>query len=121
MLMWLMSDRALPRAFGMMEGFGVNTFRLVNAQGVSHFVKFHWKPVLGAHSLVWDEARKIAGKDSDFHRRNLAESIDLGVYPQWEMGLRIIANSDEHRFDFDILDDTKYGPKTSCQYAGWAS
>ena len=111
MLMWLMSDRALPRAYGMMEGFGVNTFRLVNAQGVSHFVKFHWKPVLGAHSLVWDEAQKIAGKDPDFHRRNLAESIDLGVYPQWEMGLQIIANSDEHRFDFDILDDTKIWPE----------
>ncbi len=111
MIMWIMSDRAIPRAFPMMEGFGVHTFRLVNAQGRSHFVKFHWKPVLGVHSLVWDEAQKIAGKDPDFHRRNLAESIDLGVYPEWEMGLQIIAEGQETRFDFDILDATKIWPE----------
>ena len=78
MLMWVMSDRAIPRSFGMMEGFGVHTFRLVNAEGKSTFVKFHWKPVLGVHSLVWDEAQKIAGKDPDFHRRNMWESIEAG-------------------------------------------
>jgi len=111
MLMWVMSDRAIPRAFPMMEGFGVHTFRLINAQGAAHFVKFHWKPVLGAHSLVWDEAQKIAGKDPDFHRRNLAAAIEAGVYPEWEMGVQIIPEGEEAHFDFDILDATKIIPE----------
>jgi len=111
MIMWIMSDRAIPRAFPMMDGFGVHTFRLVNAHGASHFVKFHWKPLLGAHSLVWDEAQKIAGKDPDFHRRNLAEAITNGVYPEWELGVQIIAEGEEAKFDFDILDATKIIPE----------
>jgi len=111
MIMWIMSDRALPRAFPMMDGFGVHTFRLVNAGGVSHYVKFHWKPVLGAHSLVWDEAQKIAGKDPDFHRRYLANAIKQGVYPEWEMGVQILAEGEEAKFDFDILDATKIIPE----------
>ncbi len=111
MIMWIMSDRAIPRAFPMMEGFGVHTFRLVNAQGASHFVKFHWKPLLGAHSLVWDEAQKIAGKDPDFHRRSLANAITQGVYPEWEMAVQIIPEGEEAKFDFDILDATKIIPE----------
>jgi len=111
MIMWAMSDRAIPRAFPMMDGFGVHTFRLVNAQGQSHYVKFHWKPLLGAHSLVWDEAQKIAGKDPDFHRRNLAEAIAQGVYPEWELGVQIISEDEEATFDFDILDATKIIPE----------
>ena len=90
MLMWIMSDRTIPRSFRMMEGFGVHTFRLVNAKGVSHFVKFHWKPKLGKHALVWDEAQKIAGKDPDFHRRDLWEAIAQGNFPEWELGLQLI-------------------------------
>jgi catalase len=94
MVMWIMSDRALPRGFPLMDGFGVHTFRLVNAEGKSHFVKFHWKPLLGAHSLVWDEAQKIAGKDPDFHRRNLADSIAMGVFPEWEFGVQIMTEAE---------------------------
>ena len=111
MIMWAMSDRTLPRAFSMMEGFGVHSFRLVNAQGQSHYVKFHWKPLLGAHSLVWDEAQKIAGKDPDFHRRNLAESINMGVFPEWEFGVQIFTEADAAKYDFDILDATKLIPE----------
>jgi catalase len=111
MVMWAMSDRAIPRSFRMMEGFGVHTFRLVNDQGKAHFVKFHWKPVLGTHSLVWDEAQKISGKDPDFHRRDLWESIENGDYPEYELGLQIIAEEDEFKFDFDILDPTKLWPE----------
>ncbi|ANX14311.1 catalase HPII [Fictibacillus arsenicus] len=111
MVMWAMSDRAIPRSFRMMEGFGVHTFRLVNDQGKAHFVKFHWKPVLGTHSLVWDEAQKISGKDADFHRRDLWESIENGDYPEYELGLQIIAEEDEFNFDFDILDPTKLWPE----------
>jgi catalase len=111
MVMWAMSDRAIPRSFRMMEGFGVHTFRLVNDQGKAHFVKFHWKPVLGTHSLVWDEAQKISGKDPDFHRRDLWESIENGDYPGYELGLQIIAEEDEFDFDFDILDPTKLWPE----------
>src|SRR5690606_12219687 len=84
MTMWKMSDRAIPRSFRTMEGFGVNTFRFVNANGEAHFVKFHWKPVFGAHSLVWDEAQKIAGKDPDFNRRDLYDNIEAGNYPEYE-------------------------------------
>lgn len=111
MVMWAMSDRAIPRSFRMMEGFGVHTFRLVNDEGKAHFVKFHWKPVLGTHSLVWDEAQKISGKDPDFHRRDLWESIENGNYPEYELGLQIITEEDEFKFDFDILDPTKLWPE----------
>jgi catalase len=89
-LMWLMSGRALPRSLRMMEGFGVHTFRLVNAQGAGHFVKFHWRPRLGTHALVWDEAQRIAGKDPDFLRRDLWEAIAQGHAPEWELGLQLI-------------------------------
>ena len=111
MVMWIMSDRTLPRSFGMMDGFGVHTFRLVNAEGKSTFVKFHWKPVLGAHSLVWDEALKIAGKDPDFHRRNMWESIAQGNFFEWELGIQTMAEGEESKFDFDILDATKIWPE----------
>jgi catalase len=111
MMMWLMSDRALPRSYRMMQGFGVHTFRLVNAQGVGTFVKFHCKPVLGTHSLVWDETQKIAGKDPDFNRRDLWEAIQTGNYPEWELGVQLVPEADEHRFDFDLLDATKIIPE----------
>ena len=111
MLMWVMSDRALPRSFAMMEGFGVHTFRLVNAKGKARFVKFHWKPVKGVKSLVWDEAQKISGKDPDFHRRDLFEAIERGDYPEWELGLQIVEEEDEFKFDFDLLDPTKLIPE----------
>jgi catalase len=111
MVMWVMSDRAIPRSFRMMEGFGVHTFRLVNDQGESRFVKFHWKPLLGVHSVLWDEAQKISGKDPDFHRRDLWEAIEAGAYPEWELGLQVIEEEDEHAFDFDLLDATKIVPE----------
>ncbi len=111
MLMWIMSDRTLPRSFGMMEGFGVHTFRLVNAQGKSTFVKFHWKPLLGVHSLVWDEAQQIAGHDPDFHRRDMWDSIEKGNPFEWELGIQTLAEEDEQKFDFDILDATKLWPE----------
>jgi catalase len=111
MLMWVMSDRALPRSLRMMEGFGVHTFRFINAAGVSHFVKFHWKPKLGIHALLWDEAQQLAGKDADFHRRDLWEAIDSGHYPEWELGVQVVSEADEHRFDFDLLDATKLIPE----------
>ncbi|GGF93727.1 catalase [Paenibacillus abyssi] len=111
MVMWAKSDRAIPRSFRMMEGFGVHTFRFVNDKGEAHFVKFHWKPVLGVHSLVWDEAQKIAGKDPDFHRRDLWESIEQGNYPEYELGVQLLKEEDEFKFDFDILDPTKLWPE----------
>ena len=111
MVMWVMSDRSLPRSFGMMEGFGVHTFRLVNAQGKSTFVKFHWKPLLGVHSLVWDEAQQIAGKDADFHRRDMWETIEQGGSFEWELGIQTLAEEDEGKYDFDILDATKLWPE----------
>ncbi|PSL30873.1 catalase [Chitinophaga ginsengisoli] len=111
MVMWLMSDRAIPRSFRMMEGFGVHTFRLVNAANESHFVKFHWKPLLGVHSVAWDEAQKISGKDPDFHRRDLWEAIESGNFPEWELGVQIVPEADEHKFDFDLLDATKIIPE----------
>ncbi len=111
MTMWLMSDRSIPRSFRMMEGFGVNTFRFVNEEGKSHFVKFHWKPKLGAHSLVWDEAQKISGKDPDYHRRDLWENIEKGNYPEFELGVQMLREEDEFAFDFDILDATKLWPE----------
>ena len=111
MIMWVMSDRGIPRSYGLMDGFGVHTFRLVNAEGKSTFVKFHWKPVLGAHSLVWDEALKIAGKDPDFHRRNMWEAIEQGNFFEWELGLQTIPEGEETKYDFDILDATKIWPE----------
>ncbi len=111
-IMWVMSDRGIPRSFADMEGFGVHTFRLIDAAGKSSFVKFHWKPVAGVHSLVWDEAVKLAGKDADFHRRNLFDAIDKGQYPEWELGVQIVPEADEHKFDFDLLDATKLIPES---------
>ncbi|HEX3443273.1 MAG TPA: catalase [Chthoniobacterales bacterium] len=111
MLMWIMSDRAIPRSFAMMEGFGVHSYRLINAQGESHFVKFHWKPILGVHSLVWDEAVKIAGQDPDFHRRDMADAIDKGNFLEWELALQLLPEADETKFDFDVLDATKLWPE----------
>lgn len=111
MIMWAMSDRAIPRSLRMMEGFGIHTFRFINAQGKGCFVKFHWKPLLGVHSVTWDEALKLNGKDPDFHRRDLYESIENGAYPEWEFGVQIIPEKDEHKFPFDILDPTKLIPE----------
>jgi len=111
MIMWVMSDRAIPRSFRMMEGFGVHTFRLVDAGGQSRFVKFHWKPLLGVHSVAWDEAQKISGKDPDFHRRDLWEAIEGGDFPEWELGLQIVEEEDEFAFGFDLLDPTKIIPE----------
>jgi catalase len=113
MIMWLMSDRAIPRSFRMMEGFGVHTFRFINQQGKAQFVKFHWKPLLGVHSVVWDEAQKISGQDPDFHRRDLWEAIENGDYPEWELGVQLVQEEDEHTFDFDLLDATKIIPEES--------
>ena len=112
MLMWTMSDRAIPRSLRMMEGFGVHAFRFVNAQGVSHFVKFHWKPKLGVHSLAWDEAQKLAGKDPDFHRRDLWDAIESGNFPEWELGVQIVDEGKESELGFDILDPTKLIPES---------
>jgi len=110
-VMWLMSPRALPRSFRMMEGFGVHTFQLVNAKGERKFVKFHWKPLLDVHSLEWDEAQQIAGKDADFNRRDLFNTIESGVPVEFELGLQILDPADEFKFDFDILDPTKLWPE----------
>lgn len=110
-LMWTMSDRGIPRSYRMMQGFGVHTFRLVNANGESHFVKFHWKPLLGTHSLVWDEAAKIQGADNDFHRRDLWDAIESGEYPEWELGLQIFTEAQADSFSFDVLDATKIVPE----------
>ena len=111
MIMWVMSDRAIPRSLRMMEGFGVHTFRLITAEGTSRFVKFHWKPLLGVHSVAWNEALKISGQDPDFHRRDLWEAIEQGDFPEWELGVQIVEESDEHKFDFDLLDPTKLIPE----------
>jgi catalase len=111
MIMWAMSDRAIPRSLRMMEGFGIHTFRLVNAKGKSRFVKFHWKPLLGMHSVLWDEATRISGKDADFHRRDLWEAIENGDFPEWEFGIQVVEEKDEHKFDFDLLDPTKLIPE----------
>jgi len=110
-IMWAMSDRAIPRSLRMMEGFGVHTFRLINKKNKSVFVKFHWKPVLGIHSVAWDEAQKISGRDSDFHRRDLWEAIENGDFPEWNFGVQIVEEKDEFKFDFDLLDPTKLIPE----------
>jgi len=111
MIMWVMSDRAIPRSFRMMEGFGVHTFRLVNEKGRVRFVKFHWKPLLGVHSVAWDEAKKISGNDPDFHRRDLWEAIDTGNFPEYEFGVQIVDEKDEEKLGFDLLDPTKLIPE----------
>ncbi len=108
---WAMSDRAIPRSLRMMEGFGIHTFRLINEKEESHFVKFHWKPKLGVHSVTWEEAVKINGADADFHRRDLYEAIEAGHFPEWELGIQVVAEEDEHKFDFDLLDPTKLIPE----------
>jgi catalase len=112
MLMWVESDRAIPRSFRMMQGFGVHTFRLVNAAGESHFCKFHWSPLAGTHSLVWDEAVKLAGADPDFHRRDLWEAIESGNFPEWELGVQVFTEQQAASFRvFDVLDATKIVPE----------
>ncbi|RYZ52910.1 MAG: catalase [Sphingobacteriales bacterium] len=111
MIMWVLSDRALPRSYSMMEGFGVHTFRLINEEGKATFVKFHWKPVNGVHSLTWDETQKIAGKDPDFNRRDLWESIEEGNFPEFVLGVQLLDESKEFDFDFDVLDATKIWPE----------
>ncbi len=111
MVMWTMSDRAIPRGFRFMEGFGVHSFRMVNAEGVSHYVKFHWRPKLGAQSVLWDEALRINGADPDFHRRDLWDAIGMGDYPEWELGLQVFDDAFADGFAFDILDPTKIIPE----------
>jgi catalase len=111
MLMWVMSDRAIPRSYATMQGFGVHSYRFVNAGGESVFVKFHWNPKFGTHSLVWDEAVKISGADPDFHRRDLWERIESGVYPEWELAVQVFTEEQAERFSFDILDATKIIPE----------
>jgi catalase len=111
MVMWIMSDRTIPRSFRFMEGFGVHTFRFVNANGKSTFVKFHWKPKLGLQSVVWNEAVKINGADPDFHRRDLWNAIQMGDYPEWELGLQLFDDNFADKFDFDVLDATKIIPE----------
>ena len=111
MVMWIMSDRTIPRSFRFMEGFGVHTFRFINADGKATFVKFHWKPKLGVQSVVWNEAVKINGADPDFHRRDLWNALQSGDYPEWELGLQLFDEEFAERFDFDVLDATKLIPE----------
>lgn len=111
MIMWAMSDRTLPRSYRMIEGFGVHSFRLVNAEGVSTFVKFHWRPRLGLQSTIWDEAVKIAGADQDFHRRDLFESITNGNFPDWDLAVQLFSQEQADSFPFDHLDATKLIPE----------
>ncbi len=111
MIMWIMSDRAIPRSFRTMEGFGVHTFRLVDAKGKSTFVKFHWKPKQGLQSVVWNEAVKINGADPDFHRRDLWDAINSGDFPEWELGVQLFDDAFADKFDFDVLDATKIIPE----------
>jgi catalase len=111
MVLWTMTDRAIPVNLRSIQGFGIHTFRLIDAQGKARFVKFHWKPKQGVRSLLWDEAQKLAGKDTDAHRRDLWEAIESGDYPEWELGLQIVEEEDEHKFEFDLLDPTKIIPE----------
>jgi len=111
MLMWVMSDRALPRSFSMMEGFGVNTYRLINAEGVSHFVKFHWKPIKGVFSHLWDETQRLAGRDADYQRRDMWEAIERGDFFEYELGFQLVTEEQAATLPFDILDDTKLIPE----------
>ncbi|MGI4943722.1 MAG: catalase, partial [Janthinobacterium lividum] len=111
MLMWIMSDRAIPRSFRMMEGFGIHSFRLIDEAGKSTYVKFHWRPKLGMQSVVWDEALKISGADPDYHRRDLWNSIEAGDFPEWELGVQLFDDAFAASFDFDVLDSTKLIPE----------
>ncbi|MES2632666.1 MAG: catalase [Pseudomonadota bacterium] len=111
MLMWVMSDRGIPRSYATMQGFGVHTFRMVNEEGTSVFVKFHWQPMAGTHSLVWDEAVKISGADPDYHRRDLWERIESGAFPEYELGVQVFTEEQAESFSFDILDATKLVPE----------
>jgi len=111
MLLWIMSDRTIPRSLRMIEGFGVHTFRFVNAEGTSQFVKFHWRPKLGAAAVLWDEAVKINGADPDFHRRDLWDAIARGDHPEWELGLQVFDDTTAASLDFDVLDATKLIPE----------
>lgn len=111
-VMWAMSDRGIPRSYRMMEGFGIHTYKMINDKGQSHFVRFHWKPVYGITSLIWDEAQLLTGRDPDYHRRELWESIEAGDFPEYELGLQIIPEADENKFEFDILDPTKLIPES---------
>lgn len=111
MIMWTMSDRAIPRGFRFIEGFGVHSFRMVNAEGVSHYVKFHWRPKLGLQSVLWDEALRINGADPDFHRHDLWHAIEIGDYPEWELGLQVFDDAFADQFAFDVLDPTKIIPE----------
>jgi catalase len=111
MIMWAMSDRAIPRSLRMVEGFGVHTFKFVNDEGKGTFVKFHWKPRLGVHQVAWQEAQKISGYNSDFHRQDLWEAIEEGNFPQWDLGVQLVPEEDELKYSFDILDPTKLIPE----------
>jgi catalase len=111
MIMWTMSDRAIPRSFRFMEGFGVHTFRFVNAEGAATFVKFHWKPLQGLQSVLWNEAVKINGADPDFHRRDLWDAIRAGDAPEWELGIQVFDEAFAEEFEFDVLDATKLIPE----------
>ncbi|SEL85366.1 catalase [Pseudoxanthomonas sp. GM95] len=111
MIMWAMSDRAIPRSLRMIEGFGIHSFRLLNAKGESTFVKFHWRPKLGLQSTVWDEAVKLAGADPDFQRRDLFEAITAGNFPEWELGVQLFTEQEAEAFPFDHLDPTKLIPE----------
>ena len=113
-LCWAMSDRGIPRSLRMMQGFGVHTFRLVNAEGKGSFVKFHWTPKAGVHSLVWDEAVRISGADPDFHRRDLWDTIEAGAFPEWELGLQLFTEEQAEAWSFDVLDPTKLVPEELC-------
>lgn len=110
-VMWAMSDRGIPRSLRMIEGFGIHSYQMVNKDGRSCFVRFHWKPTYGVASLIWDEAQILTGRDPDFHRKDLWQAIEAGDYPEWELGLQIIPEEDQFKFDFDILDATKLIPE----------
>lgn len=110
-VLWAMSDRGIPRSFRTMEGFGIHTYRLINAEGRAHFVRFHWKPLYGKASLLWDEAQLITGRDPDFHRKDLWQAIEAGDYPEYELGLQILTEEEAGKLDFDILDPTKLIPE----------
>src|SRR5687768_867624 len=112
MLMWVMSDRAIPRSYRMMEGFGVHTFRLVNENFETCLVKFHWKPVLGVHGLVWEEAQILGGMDPDYHRRDLYNAIGAGAFPEWDLGIQVMPDNEDQFFEeIDLLDATKIVPE----------
>ena len=117
MIMWIMSDRAIPRSYRMMQGFGVHTFRLINEAGKSTFVKFHWTPVLGVHSVVWDEAQKISGTDPDFHRRDLWDAIEAGAYPEYELGVQLVAEEDEMNLILICPMPPRLSPKIWCPFS----